>query len=666
MLVAERMNRVSVLIMREDMEPVLEEIVRSGALHLTKIEEIDQWAASLENVGVSTLAGEYARRRRRIDELILEISPEGAGQTWGEEQDIGLVDLQQLDHEIGTVEKDLEPLVASRRSLSEKIAESRGFLTQIEALVPSGLPVAGLMKSTLLASAIGRIAESQLEGLRSNLSSIPSVVLPYRKDGHQVHIVSVVLRRDKAKLEDALRQAGFSRTELPEDLTTISSEIGTRVVESMAQLEQDLEKVKAEISRACGRHLPALEAMLYKVDAAILLLKIKEFCKLTEKTCLFSGWVPRERTEALVRAIKEKTGGRAIAEVTEAERLVEATEGKVEVPVLLKQPPFLKPFALLVSGYGTPSYRMIDPTLFVGITFLVMFGMMFGDVGHGLVLLLAAILLTRRSEKWREAGKLGIYCGAASVGFGLLYGSFFGMERLLPVLWLKPLDSITDLFKAAIGFGIVVVSLGIILNVVNSLRAHSFWQNFFDKSGPLIGVVYWAGIGIVIRFMVSQGGPPNAAIFYGLFVSPLVLFAFRGPMLKIMGKQRRLFPSGVGTYAMESAVEIMEILMGYLANTVSFIRVAAFGLAHAGLFIAVFSLAQLVSEKPGGVVLSWVVLVLGNIVIILLEGLVVTIQALRLEYYEFFGKFFKGLGSKYEPAGLVGLHPRPHIVKGGE
>ena len=113
-------------------------------------------------------------------------------------------------------------------------------------------------------------------------------------------------------------------------------------------------------------------------------------------------------------------------------------------------------------------------------------------------------------------------------------------------------------------------------------------------------------------------------------------------------------------------VEILEILMGYLANTVSFIRVAAFGLAHAGLFIAVFSLAGVVASKPGGLLLSWLVLVLGNVVIILLEGLVVTIQALRLEYYEFFGKFFTGLGSKYEPARPVGRYAKPYGVKGGE
>jgi len=105
---------------------------------------------------------------------------------------------------------------------------------------------------------------------------------------------------------------------------------------------------------------------------------------------------------------------------------------------------------------------------------------------------------------------------------------------------------------------------------------------------------------------------------------------------------------------MEQVVEIMEILTGYLANTVSFIRVAAFGLAHAGLFVAVFSLADVVGRAPGGLILSWLVIVLGNIGIILLEGLVATIQAIRLEYHEFFGKFFKSTGSKYKPAGLSG------------
>ena len=666
MLVAEKMNRISVVIMKEDMEVVIEEIARRGVVHLTKIEEVDEWADELQSVSVDSLSNEYARRRRRIEDLIEEVSPGGLRRRGAEAGEIGPVDLGKVDQEITRVEQTVEPIISKRRQLTAKQSELRGFSDQIQVLIPSGLPVRSLMRSTFLASSIGMIQESQLTRLREGLASVPSVVLPFRKEGQNLFIVAVVLRKDRAKLEDALRQVGFAKTQMPEDLSRISAEIENKVSSEMAKLEEEQERAKADLARTRESVLPGLSHLLTKVEAAILLLNIKDYCKLTDKTCLFSGWVPRDETEALVSAVRQRTEGRAVVEIIEAEKLAKVREGETEVPALFKQPPFLRPFGMLISGYGTPSYRMIDPTIFVAITFLVMFGMMFGDVGHGLVLLAAGILLGSRSARFGDAGKLITYCGAASIGFGLLYGSFFGLETVLPTLWVKPLENITDLFKAAIGFGIVMVSLGIILNVVNSLRTHSFMENFFSKSGLLIGVVYWAGVGMVIRFMMAETRVPNPAIFYGLFITPLIIFTLRAPLLRLIGKRKAICPDGVGTYAMESAVEIMEILMGYLANTVSFIRVAAFGLAHAGLFVAVFSLAGVVRAKPGGLLLSWLVLILGNILIILLEGLVVTIQALRLEYYEFFSKFFRGLGSRYEPAGVVGSHPGSESVKGGE
>jgi V/A-type H+-transporting ATPase subunit I len=666
MLIAERMDRVSVVIMKDDMEPVLEEVVRRGVLQLIRITEIDEWAETLQDVGVESLSNDYSRRRRRINELMEEIAPASADVWPGEGQELGIVDLNTIDAEITKVERELAPVLASKRSLTERLSEARSFSSQLGALIPAGMPIRGLLRSSLLATAIGTIPESQVEALRSLLAAVPSVVLPFGQDHKEVSILCVVLRKDQSKLMDALAQVGFTKAKIPGDLRSISERVESRLGDEIGDIERDLEAVKRDISDKGHTMVPVLRGLLGKVEAAILLLGIKKYCKLTEKTCLFSGWVPRAKTAALVAALKEKTDGRAIVEVTGAEELAKSTGGKIEIPVLFKHPPFLKPFEMLVSGYGIPSYRMIDPTIFVAITFLLMFGMMFGDVGHGLVILLAGVAIVLRSTRWSDAGKLAVYCGAASIVFGFLYGSLFGLEDVLHPVWVKPLDNITQLFKVAIGFGIVVVSLGIILNIVNSLRAHSFVEDFFDKAGPLIGVVYWAGIGIAIKFMASEGGRPDTFVFYGLFVAPLGLFAVRGPLLRLIGKRPQAWPGGVGTYVLETVVEIMEILMGYLANTVSFIRVAAFGLAHAGLFIAVFSLAGIVANKPGGLVLSWVVLVLGNLVIILLEGLVVTIQALRLEYYEFFGKFFKGLGSKYEPAAVAGGRPHPQTVKGGE
>ena len=666
MLVPERMKRLSVAILREDMEAVLEEIARTGVLHLTRIEEIDEWAGDLTGAGVGKLSLEYVKRQRRLRGLLEQVAPGALDKpaSGEEEGGVSLVEVAEIDRETAAVEKELEPVLEARRQLNDKLTELTRFKSQVEALIPAGLPLSGLERSTLLASAVGSVAEKSLPMLSDRLEGVPSAVLPFNSAAGTADVVVIVLKKDKSVLDRALREVGFEDVELPENVARVPSDISAKVEGEIAEVQGKLEDLSADLADSTTSAVPRLIGLLKKVEAAILLTKIKYYCKLTEKTCVFSGWVPADKVSSLADRIRARTDGRAVVEVVDADSIRKVREGRVEVPVLLKNPSLLKPFQMLVSGYGMPSYNTIDPTLFVAATFLIMFGMMFGDVGHGLVLLASGILLSVKSLRYKDVGKLVAACGAASAAFGLLYGSFFGLESLIPTLWVKPLEGITDLFKVAIGFGVAVVSLGIILNIANSVRSGSFVENFFDKSGPLVGIIYWSGIGIAVTFMMSSGRLPNPLIFFGLFIVPLVLFFLKGPILRMTGRRSRTFPEGPGTYIMEGLVGILEILMGYLANTVSFIRVAAFGLAHAGLFVAVFSLAELVAAKPGGLVASWVILILGNVLIILLEGLVVTIQALRLEYYEFFSKFFKPATSEYKPA-FMGKFVGTDNVKGG-
>ena len=307
MFVAETMNRISVLIMKEDMEAVVKEIARSGVVHLIRIEEMEAWAGNLSNVGVSTLSAEYSKRMRRINDLIQELSPRDLGRESSGGEEIGLLDLPQVDREVDRIDKEVEPAIASRRSLTEKLSELKSLRGQIESLAPSGMPVAALMHSTLLSTAIGVIDESALEGVRETLSSVPSVVLPYRQDGKRVSIVGVVLRRDKTRLDSALHQAGFSEARLPEDLSEVSAEIHSRASEKAVEIEEQMERAKADLRAVTEKVLPDLMDMSRRVQAAVLLLNIKEYCKVTEKTGLFSGWVPEEETADLVSRIKQIT-----------------------------------------------------------------------------------------------------------------------------------------------------------------------------------------------------------------------------------------------------------------------------------------------------------------------------------------------------------------------
>jgi V/A-type H+-transporting ATPase subunit I len=186
------------------------------------------------------------------------------------------------------------------------------------------------------------------------------------------------------------------------------------------------------------------------------------------------------------------------------------------------------------------------------------------------------------------------------------------------------------------------ITLGILINIINSLRDRDYMKVFFDKSGLIGGIVYWTAIGLFTKISMSRTQGLNV---YFIIISLGVVLLFIRPLIEAVLKKEK---HNIFISLMESTIDVLEVGMSYLANTVSFIRIAAFALAHTGLFIAIFELSRIVNSS-GGEILSFLVVILGNILIIFLEGLVVTIQSLRLNYYEFFSKFFMIGKELYKP-----------------
>ena len=655
MLTAERMNCVTIVVLRTKMDDVLEEVARIGVLHPLEVEDVGDWASGLASAEGSRLIQEYAARRSRLRALVEEALP--GAEHWPEPPSgsIQSVELGAVDGEIAEVEARLQPLKAARDRLIGRREGIQGMHAQLGILEPSGLPMASLFRSTYVATAMGRIPEPQLSKLQESLASIPSVVFPLGASSGECDVACVVLRKDRPALERALAEVGFKEAAAPQVVKDVSARVRTASAREADAVKAELAAAAKAYETAQTAAAPKVYELLGRVEATMLLLGLRSHCRLTEKTCVFVGWAPETETQRLTSAVTEKTGGSAIIEVTAPESIEKVQRGDLEVPVLFHRPAFLRPFAMIVEGFGVPSYAMIDPTIFVAATFLFMFGMMFGDVGHGLILFCLGLFAVLKAPGFRDIGKLALYCGVASMLFGFLYGSLFGLEDVLPAVWLRPLQGISRMFVVAVVFGIGVVSLGIVLNTLNALRAHTIWEALFETSGPLAGVFYWAALGFAARWMLASGRVHHAGWFLAAGGIPLVIFLLKGPILRVFGRTERAFPEGLVTYVMERAVETMDLFMSYLANTMSFIRVAAFGLAHAGLFVAVFTLADAVAHHPAGNVLWWLVVALGNVFIVVLEGVVVTIQALRLEYYEFFGKFFRGAGSRYKPVGYSEL-----------
>jgi V/A-type H+-transporting ATPase subunit I len=315
--------------------------------------------------------------------------------------------------------------------------------------------------------------------------------------------------------------------------------------------------------------------------------------------------------------------------------------------------------------YGLPNYHEMDPTPFVAITYFVLFGIMFADVGQGLCLSLIAWFFMWKKKKM-ELGRSIALCGLSSAVFGVLFGSVFGFEEALNPFWgwvhdktgiplndgklinVSDSETVITLIYAAIGIGVVLVLIAMLLNVYTKCKQHKYGNAFFSQNGLAGFIFYGATIFGVLGQMFL--GIPLLSVPYVvcLIVIPLIVIFFAEPLSELVAGEKEWFPKHFGDFLTENIFEMIEVLLSYVSNTVSFLRVGAFILVHAGMMTVVFTLA----EMMGGVG-YWITVVLGNGIIMALEALLVGIQALRLEYYEMFSRFFTGDGRPFRSAASV-------------
>ena len=323
----------------------------------------------------------------------------------------------------------------------------------------------------------------------------------------------------------------------------------------------------------------------------------------------------------------------------------DAAEADVLPPTKLCNPPLFCPFELLVELYGLPAYGEIDPTIFVALTYNLMFGIMFGDVGQGLCLFVAGEALSR--SKGIRLGKIVSSVGIFSAGFGLLYGSVFGFENVLKPVWRRPAEDIGTTLLLAVGFGIGLILFAMILNIINGIRAGERGRVLFSENG-VAGILCYGGLVLFLIGIVTKKKFPLSRMGRAAFVAALLFILFQKPLAGLfdgtMGKveKEKLSLSGIWMMFVERAVELFDVVLGYLTNSISFVRLGAFALSHAGMMEIVLLLAGYESGN-----FHWAPAAVGNLLVMCMEGLVAAIQVLRLEYYEMFGRFYRGNGKAF-------------------
>jgi V/A-type H+-transporting ATPase subunit I len=562
---------------------------------------------------------------------------------------VSMIESEMVASIIDQIEQDVNNTTGQLATEQKRLDQLTGYLNQLEPIADVDLDISDLNDTHYIFSMLGVIPVANIKRLETSLVRVPFVLLTLRQDTEKAVVWLVGTQHRAGVLERAARSAYLNPLKLPSVHQGTPAQVIDSLHTAIERAKRSIATQKSVVARLAKAHQQQLHTLLWRVRASRMMADaIARFGQL-QYTYLIVGWVPTSKLENLKQQLK-KVSAEIVVDTFPTKR----EESRQNVPIVLNNPRLLGPFEQLVTIFAQPRYTEIDPTFLMAITFPLLFGAMFGDVGHGLLLaLLGGVLISKKVPALRGMAGLGglvTICGLAATMFGFLYGSLFGIEDILPAIWMRPMGNIMQILMIAVGAGVVLLSIAFLLSMLNAAMSRDWGGLFFGSTGLAGFVLYWSLIGLLAGNFVSGFPIPSLVFIITVALSGLVVML--SEVLKhLVDGHRPLVEEGIGTYAVQAFFEIFETLVSFLSNTLSYVRVGAFAVAHGGLSAVIFILAALAGPKYG--IGYWIVFVIGTLFIVGFEGLIVGIQTMRLEYYEFFSKFFKGGGTQHKPLELL-------------
>jgi len=619
------MSKVEIAGPRALLLPVLDTLRRSGVLQIDAgiRERIDE--AAVAQVRPLALDGKTLAERLFLEDLALKLDRLLALLPVLEARESYLSPSRAINSIAAVVGRHLqtaEDAAQRREALEAEIGQINRylvFLSTVDAMAPKGGEAAGLefigveVRDPAALEQLTRVAGRVLLGAEVRTARA--------EDGSYVGLLTTE-KELAAKLKDSLRDERIPEIALPSWLEGLS------LPERLDAARSRRDRLTADVA-AIDRQLEELARGwrgLYQnvrawIGQRLTLLRSSAAVYETDRCFVLFGWVPSAAVESLRGSLAAAHGDTVVIE----EKAI-LQKDLDEVPVVLRNPAYFRPFELLVGLLPPPRYASIDPTPFIGIFFPLFFGMILGDAGYGLLLLLAAIgvtALARKRRMLRQAGQILLVASVYTIIFGVLYGEYFGDlgARLLgigPGL-IDRHKSLMPMLYFALAVGAAHVMVGLVLGVVTAFRGRRRREALARLSSLLV-LLCLAGV------LASYFAPVAELARKPLLVALLVIV----PVLLVTGGLLAPFE-----------------LLRHLGNIVSYARIMAVGLASVLLAYVANSLAGSAGSVWVGVAVA-IVLHAFNII---LGVFAPTIHALRLHYVEFFSKFVEAGGRRYEPLG---------------
>lgn len=469
---------------------------------------------------------------------------------------------------------------------------------------------------------------------------------PFDNDGTYCWGLYLAPATKADSIDSIFNSLSFERIRLPDYLhgTPNQSLINLKKqIEIKKDIISDLEQ---KIQSIREKESDKLLAVFTKLKCQNEICELRKYVSILHNKFLIVGYIPERKVEEFSALFDPMLTTSCVIDSVES-------VPSLTPPTKLKNNRFAEPFQGFVEMYGLPSYKGIDPTMLVAVTYTLLFGIMFGDLGQGILLSIIGMLMWKLKKMY--LGRIIARCGIFSAVFGCVYGSVFGYEHLLDGVYKaigfaeKPVevfDSSTTniLLLGAVGIGCVLIIISMAVNIVLGIRNKDSIRALFGSNGLAGLVLYVSAIAAAVLLMMFNINVLNPLFIIICIVIPLIIMFSRELLEQLVKLKKIKKPeNGIGGFIIENFFEVFEFVLSYITNTMSFLRVGGFILSHAGMMAVVMTLSEMVGSGA-----SWAVVIIGNLFVMAMEGLIVGIQVLRLEFYEIFSRFYDGDGRPFK------------------
>lgn len=559
------------------------------------------------------------------------------------------ITLEQAVNIIETLDTDLISLKEEQNKLQTEISKCNTLLTDIAHFRDLHYNIQDILHFEHVKFRFGKISQEYFDKFEKYVyDDLYTVFYKCQSDDDYVWGVYFVPVEESVKIDAVYSSMHFERFYLKDEYAGTPEEAHAKLEGEIKVLNDNLKQINDKIASklsSCAEDILLAQKKLTALSENFDVRKLAACTQNKQETFyILCGWMTENDAVAFSKEVEHDKNLYCI---------IEDDHNNIysKPPTRLKNPKIFKPFEMFIRMYGLPDYNEFDPTIFVAITYAFIFGAMFGDVGQGICLVIGGFLLYK--FKKMDLAAIIATAGIFSTFFGFMFGSIFGFEDIINAVWLRPIEHMTQLpfigrlntvFIVAVALGMGLMMLTMVFHIINGFKSHNLEAALFDTNG-IAGLVFYGAVVLTIVLFMTGNQLPAAIVLVVMFVIPLIVIALKEPLTALVEKKSEVMPKGKVMFFVQAFFELFEVLLSYFSNTLSFVRIGAFAVSHAAMMEVVLMLAG--AENGGSP--NWIVVVLGNLFVCGMEGLIVGIQVLRLEYYEFFSRFYKGTGREFKP-----------------